>query len=286
MSPVTGVMVSADGFTPADLITHVRRLEELGYREVWVTDVFGREIYVTIGHILANTTTLHVVSGIAHIHGRDAISSAQAGRTLNELYGGRFLQGLGVSHPVAAEMRGVEWTPPVETIADYVRTMRSTPHIHTPRDAPEYPIFIAAHGPKMLAAAAEVADGANLYMQQPSHTATARGILGPGKRLNIVLPCALTTDAAVGRKAGRRALSIYLPLPAYQRRWAAQGFDESDWSDGGSDRLVDAFIPWGDADQLVARMQEHIDAGADEIQIGPLPTAGHETPWDLLEALA
>ena len=150
------------------------------------------------------------------------------------------------------------------------------------------PIYIAAHGPKMLGVAAEVADGANTYMQTTEHTTAARAVLGPDKALNVLLPCCLTTDAEAARAAGRRAVSIYLPLPAYQRQWAAQGFTEVDWSNGGSDRLIDTYIAWGDIDTVFERMNAHIAAGASAIVLAALnpDLSAHGSPWDLVEAVA
>ncbi len=112
MSSIGGVIVPADMMSPGDLVDYVRRLEALGYDSVWIPDMFGREIYVTCGYLLDNTTTIKVASGIAHVYGRDAIASAQAARTLSELSGGRFIHGVGISHPPAAELRGLTWEPP------------------------------------------------------------------------------------------------------------------------------------------------------------------------------
>lgn len=287
-SPITGIMTAGDSMPLPALVDHVRRLEALGYPSAWITDVFGREIYVTAGYLLARTSSIRVASGIAHIYGRDPIASEQAGRTLSELSGGRFIQGLGVSHPVAAEMRGVPWENPAIKMREYVLAMRGETPIHTPRDAPPVPIYVAAHGPKMMAVAAEVADGANTYMQPPEHSRASRATLGPDKELTVVLPTCLTTDPDVGRAAGRRALSIYLPLPAYQRQWAAHGFTEADWSDGGSDRLVDTYVNWGDLDAVLGRMREHVDAGASGIALAALPPDPHEpgSAWELIEAVA
>ncbi|MGI9622837.1 MAG: LLM class flavin-dependent oxidoreductase [Acidimicrobiales bacterium] len=281
-------MVAGDAMTPEALVAHACRLESMEYPSIWLTDIFGREIYVTAAHLLASTSTIKVASGIAHIYGRDPIASEQAGRTLSDLSGGRFIQGLGVSHPIAAEMRGVRWENPVAKMRDYVLAMRGESPIHTPGPNLAPPIFIAAHGPKMMAVAAEVADGANTYMQPPAHTEESRDLLGPEKELHVVLPSCLTTDAEVGRSAGRRALSIYLPLPAYQRQWAKRGFTSADWSDGGSDRLIDTYINWGDLDGVVGRMQDHLSAGATGITLGALPPdpADSSSAWELIEAVA
>ena len=254
---------------------------------MWLPDIFGREVYVSAGFVLNNTTTLKVASGVAHMYGRDPIASAQAARSLADFSGGRFIHGLGVSHPPAAEMRGLQWQDPVDLARTHITGIRNVAILHTPPVPPEIPIFLAAHGPKMVGVAREVADGITSYMQTPSHTAESRRILGPGKDLYVVLPCCVSTDAAAARAAGRMAISIYLPLPAYHRQWRKQGFTEADWSDGGSDRLVDTYTAWGTEEQVKSRIQEHIDAGATGILLSALnarPELGW--PWEMLEMLS
>ena len=288
MAVVSGVIVPADMFRPDDLVAHVRRLEELGYDTAWITDMFGRHIYVTAAHLLANTGRIRIGTGIAHIYGRDAVDSAQAGRTLAEFSGGRFVQGLGVSHPIAAEMRGLSWEPPVGKSRAYLAAMRGELPLSTAQPEPDVPLYLAAHGPKMLGVAAELADGAMSYMQTPDGCAAAREILGPDKGLNVVVPSCITTDPEVGRAMGRRALAMYLPLPAYHRVWARDGYDETDWAGPGSDRFIDRYYNWGSRDAVVARMQELLDAGASSIIVGASPSdpADGESIWVTLEALA
>lgn len=283
----SAVMTPSDFLSPSQLLARAQYIESLGYDSTWITDMFGREIYITAGFILAHTERLKVASGVAHVYGRDAIASAQAGLTLSELSGGRFIQGVGVSHPIAAEMRGLQWESPTEKARNYIRTMRTQTTVNVRGAVHPVPVYLAAHGPKMLSVAAEVADGANTYMQTVDRVAEARSILGPDKRLNLLVPMCLTTDPAAGREAGRRALAMYLPLPAYQRVWRRSGFDESDWTNGGSDRLVDAHFPWGSLDSIRARLEEYRDAGADDIVVAASPAPGrHEAADELLEALA
>lgn len=288
MAVVSGVIVPADMFRPDDLVAHVRRLEDLGYDTAWITDMFGRHIYVTAAHLLANTERIRIGTGIAHIYGRDAIDAAQAARTLAEYSGGRFVQGLGVSHPIAAEMRGMEWEPPVRKSRDYLAAMRGDLPLSSPAPDPQVPLYLAAHGPKMLGVAAELADGAMSYMQTPAGCESARTILGPDKDLNVVVPSCITTDPEVGRAMGRRALAMYLPLPAYHRVWARDGFDETDWTAPGSDRFIDQYYNWGSAADVVARMQALLDAGASNIIVGASPSDPTDSAslWSALEALA
>lgn len=287
-SLVSGVILAADMMSRDELLATVLRLEELGYDCAWVTDMYGREIYATAAWLLAKTTRIRIASGIAHIYGRDAIASAQAGRTLSELSDGRFVQGVGVSHPIAATMRGLEWENPIGKASSYLAAMRGETPLNIRATSESVPLYLAAHGPKMLGVAAKYADGANIYMQLPEYMSFARSVLGPDKVLNVVLPCCLTTDREVGLSAGRAALSIYLPLPAYQRQWAKQGFDESDWSGKGSDRLVEAYVPWGDAAKIADRMTEYLEAGASRIVVSSMPTdrRNPDSRWELLEAFA
>lgn len=45
------------------------------------------------------------------------------------------------------------------------------------------------------------------------------------------------------------------------------GFTAEDFRAGGSDRLVDALVAWGDVDTVLARLDEHHQAGADHVAI-------------------
>ena len=45
------------------------------------------------------------------------------------------------------------------------------------------------------------------------------------------------------------------------------GFTDDDVSNGGSDRLVDAIVAWGDIDAIAKRVRSHHDAGADHVCI-------------------
>lgn len=261
------------------------RLEALDYESLWVPEFFGREPFSTVSFLLARTSRLKVATGIANVYARDALVTAQARHTLAELSGGRFVLGLGVSHPPMAEAHGLSWQPPLQKMTAFLDTLDET-KVPAPPPAEPAPIWIAAHGPRLLALVSERADAANTYLMPPDHTREARRILGAEKRLNVVVPSCLTTDASRARQIGRRALSIYLPLPAYRRRWKGWGFEEADFEDGGSDRLIDALVAWGSEDDIRSRMHAHREAGASHIIVSPLNPGGAGPDWRLLGALA
>ncbi len=266
MPDVAGVLSYTDIMTSPRLADYARRLEELGYQELWVPDLMGRETFVTAGFLLANTTRLRVASGIASVYGRDALSTAQAARTLSELHGNRFSLGLGVTHRDLAEMRGHEWVPALAKMRSYLEDVAAA-EVRSPQPSQPTPIYIAANGFKMLELAARATDGANTFIMPSEHTRRAREILGPDKALNVVLPSFFCDDAAQGRAAARNGLSIYMQHPVYQQQWAQFGLGADDQSNGGSDRFVDALVAWGDEAAIRKRAREHLDAGATRILV-------------------
>jgi probable F420-dependent oxidoreductase len=279
------IITYTDGLPVAELDAFARRIEELDYDSLWVTEFTGRDPYTTAAHLLARTERLTVATGIANVYSHDALVAAQNRHALAELSCGRFVLGLGVSHPPMAAMHGLEWEPPLRKVRAYLDRMEAT-RVNAPAPAEPAPIWLAANGPKLLELVAQRLDGANTYLLPPAHTKRAREILGPDKRLNVVLPCCLCEDAERVRKIARRALSIYMPLPAYQKEWAQWGFEPSDWAEGGSDRLIDAIVAWGDESAIRARIAEYETAGASHIAVSGYNPDGAGPPWKLLEALA
>jgi probable F420-dependent oxidoreductase len=151
----------------------------------------------------------------------------------------------------------------------------------------ETPILIAALRRNMLRLAAEHASGAHPYLVTPEHTARARQVLGRGPLLAPEQMVLLETDAARARGVARNNLRIYLGLPNYQNNLRELGFDDADFKDGGSERLVDALVAWGDEKAIRARIQAHHDAGADHVCIQPFRADGAPGPdLALLERLA
>src|SRR5262249_25784000 len=126
---------------------------------------------------------------------------------------------------------------------------------------------IAALGPKMLEVARDLADGVHPYNVPPEHTEKARKILGPGKLICVEQAVLIETDPAKARAAGRNFLQFYFGLPNYTNNWKRLGFTDADFANGGSDRLIDSVIAWGDEKAVRARIEAHWAAGADHVCI-------------------
>jgi probable F420-dependent oxidoreductase len=126
----------------------------------------------------------------------------------------------------------------------------------------------------MLELAAERAWGAHPYFTPVEHTAFARKTLADGPLLAPEQGFLLNSDPAEARAAARAPMGYYLALDNYRNNLLRLGFSEEDVAGGGSDRLVDAIVAWGDVESVTARVKAHLDAGADHVcvqALGPDP---------------
>jgi probable F420-dependent oxidoreductase len=261
-------------------------LEDLGYGAIWVPDAVGRDPLVHAALLLTGTQRIAVGTGIAQIWGRDPMSMNAGWKTLSEASPGRFVLGLGVSHQTMVEgLRGQSYSRPLTAMREYLDGMDAS--IYVAPEPPELPRrVLAALGPKMLALAAERADGAHPYNVPPEHTAQARQIIGPDKLLAPEQAVVLETDPAESRRIGREHFAIYRDLPNYTNNLRRFGITDDDLADGGSDRLVDTVVAWGDAEAIRARVQEHHDAGADHVAVQVLKPTRADVPMDEWRELA
>lgn len=267
------------------LASFAKRVEELGYSCLWMPEGFGRDSFVCSSWLLANTSQLRVATGIASIYSRDAMAASAAANALNEQSGGRFIMGLGVSHRRAVEdVRGHAYSQPVATMRAYLDAIDEAPYMAAaPAHKPH--IVLAALRPKMLELAGQRASGALTTYVTPAHSARARGILGAGKTLCVGQKLVLETDPVAARRIARAELAIYLDLDNYLNLWRDLGFGDDDFTNGGSDRLIDSIFGWGDDVALRRSIQEHLDAGADHVCIKPIGP-DNATDMRILELLA
>jgi len=282
-----GVWTWLDAMKAPQAAEFAQRVEALGYSALWLPEAVGREPFSFLGYLAARTSQLVLATGIANIYARDALTTRAVRETLGELSGGRFVMGLGVSHaPLVSGVRGHEYKKPVTTMRAYLEGIEKSTYAG-PRAEPPTPIVIAALRKNMLKLAGEACAGAHPYLVPPEHTRRAREILGEGPTLAPEQKVMLETDAGKARGAARKALAPYLALPNYRKNLQWLGYEESEFDDGGSDRLVDALVGWGDEKAVHARIQAHFDAGADHVCIQPLRADGAPGPdLDTLERLA
>jgi len=147
----------------------------------------------------------------------------------------------------------------------YLDRMDASDHLPAPASPPQR--MLAALGDGMLRLASRRALGAHTYFVPVEHTARAREILGPEPVLAVEQTVVLTPDRSEAHRIGRAWTGDYLELPNYANNWRRLGYGADDVAGGGSDRLVDAAIAWGDVDAVATRVRAHLDAGADHVCI-------------------
>lgn len=249
-----------------------RRIDALGYSTLWLNESpVAREPFVCAALLLGVTERLAVATGIANIWVRDAIAARNAAVALADAYPGRFALGLGVSHRSIIATRGHDYAKPVAAMRGYLEALDAPDQ---PWNAVERPLprLLAALGPRMLELARERTVGAHPYFVPVEHTVEARAALGPGPLLCPELAVVLEVDSTAARERARSYIARYLPLPNYTNTLRRLGYDDGDLSGGGSDRLVDSIVAWGDEEAVAERVREHREAGADHVAIQPVGT--------------
>ena len=266
-----GVWLGTIGALPAaEERSTVRELEAADYGTIWFGETpFSKEALSHAALILDATERVTVATGIASIWLRSPSSAASGAATLAEAHPGRFVLGLGVSHaPIVASI-GHDYTKPLTRMREYLDAMDASSYAG-PLPADPAPRVLAALAPKMLELARDRTQGAHPYLVTPEHTVRARAILGVGPLLAPEQAFVLESDPVRARTVAREHLKVYLTLPNYAENWRRSGFDEADLADGGSDRLVDALVAWGDESAVRERVEEHFAAGADHVALQAL----------------
>jgi len=235
-----------------------RALESLGYGALWSSGRYDPGLSPHFERLLASSDDVAVASGIVSIWHAAPEEVGPAVAALEARFPGRFLLGLGASHAPLVE----HYARPYSHMVAYLDALDA---LVTP--VPPERRVLAALRPRMLELAAARAAGAHPYFVPAEHAARARRILGPGPLLAPEVAVVLETDPARARERARGYAAGYLQLPNYAQNLRDLGYGDDDIAGGGSDRLIDAVIAWGDVATIAARIREHHDAGADHVCI-------------------
>lgn len=255
-----------DAFAASEVRDAVAELDEMGWPCLWIPETVARDPFVAASVMLDATTNLKIATGIASIWARDAMTTANVAKTLNEAHQGRFLLGLGVSHHTITEwVRKHDYSKPLTKMREYLERMDAS--MFKGVEPPEPPTrVIAALGPKMLELGGEMADGVHPYFVPVEHTVAAREAVGPDKIVATEQMVVLDTDASSARETAREHMKVYCGLPNYANNLMRLGYTEDEITNM-DDRLVDAIVAWGTVDDIVTRVRAHQDAGASHVCI-------------------
>lgn len=263
-----------DASSYAQCINLAQTAENLGYGALWIPEAFGRDPFVMLAVLARETDRLGLATGIANIYARDPMAMAAARNAMNELSGGRFILGLGVSHmEIVTPVRNHAYGKPVTTMRNYLDAMEKAMYTAA-KPTQEGPIVLAALRENMLGLAGQRSDGAHPYFVTPEHTAKAREIIGPNSFLAPEQKILRIKSAAQARPVARSFIKMYLGMQNYRNNLLTLGFTTDDFADNGSDRLVDAIVAWGDDTTIQKRFEAHWHNGANHVCMQPLRPDG------------
>lgn len=270
----------------APLRDAVAELESLGYGTIWFPG--GGRAFETARRLLAASSTITVATGIVSIYGYEAADVVAQTASLAADYPGRFLLGLGVSHPEAVNREGPpRYSRPLRAMGGFLDALDASASAGASSSSSE--VVLAALRTGMLELAKARTRGAHPYFVPVEHTARAREVLGPDKLLAPEQAIVLDEDPESARRIARTHMALYLRLQNYTNNLRGLGYGDADLSDGGSDRLVDAIVAWGDPETVASRVRAHYDAGADHVCVQALDADFRAVPtrqWiQLAEAL-
>lgn len=166
----------------------VQEADRLGVYAVWTAEAYGSDAITPLAWLGAQTERIKLGTAIMQMPGRTPANAAMTAMTLNQLSGGRFLMGLGLSGPQVVEgWHGVSYKRPLTRTREYVNIVRQIfrreermrfdgkiyqipyrgddatglgkPLKSTLEAAPDIPIYLAAIGPQNVELTAEIADG-------------------------------------------------------------------------------------------------------------------------------
>lgn len=224
--------------------------------------------------VLERTERIVVGTGIANIYTRHPTEMASASSMMEELHPGRFILGIGVSHPPTHQRLGVDTGRPLGDTRRYVEEMRAVWG-----DAAQPKLMLAALRDRMTRLAGEISDGvmwANGVRSHMAHSLTQLPDSLPDDFIvSNVVPVAVDTDRDAARERVRRALINYLRLVNYQNYYIEAGYaeeveaarqavqvgDENGVLAAISDRMVDDITVYGTPQDVRDGFQRWLDTG-------------------------
>jgi len=217
-------LVAAPGRRRATLDI-AREIERRGFAGISISSQYSN-MSQCLGLAFA-TERIAFATAIAPIYAATAEEFANSAAYLHEVSGGRFQFGIGVAHAPALQRMGVTPGKPLADIRAFVAKLRSHDGIGT---LP--PIILAALRKRMVALAAEIADGLVFANAARSHMAASLAVLPAEKRANPdffignrIRTC-ICDDEAEAKAVLRRTVTNYALMPNYRNYWKEAGYVE------------------------------------------------------------
>jgi 5,10-methylenetetrahydromethanopterin reductase len=291
-----GVIPGA-GWTARQVETVAREAEDAGFDAIFAAEV-NNDVMATAQLMGAATQRIAVGTWITNIYLRHPYVCAQGAALIADATDGRFLLGLGVSHPPVNAALGIDMGEPPAVLRQYVTAVRNWlkgegPPTHLPQrpSARPVPLYVAAVTSRTVELAGELADGIMPFLwsaarveQSKAWTDRGRARSSRGAKLDVTLgvPTFVGDDVKAMRDIARQNLGLYTTFPFFQRLFRASGFaDEAAQMERGaggaalSDRLLDAVCLIGPMARCREQLAAFRSAGVDlPILVPPIGVDG------------
>jgi probable F420-dependent oxidoreductase len=242
-------------------------LDALGYPVLWLPGLDGSGVLEDVGDLLTAAPRAQVALGVLNIWNYEPGELAARVAALDTHHGPRTLVGLGVGAPAGAAAHGKHYGRPTASMSTYLDAL----------DAATSPVrpgrrLLGALGPRMVDLAVARTAGWHPFLVTPDYIVGERARAGASAFLAPHQAVVLDTNPDRARAAARAGVAMFLGFPTYRSNLARLGYGEEDLVPGGSDRLIDDLVAWGDQDAIAARVRAHLDAGADHVALHVLPS--------------
>jgi alkanesulfonate monooxygenase SsuD/methylene tetrahydromethanopterin reductase-like flavin-dependent oxidoreductase (luciferase family) len=200
-----------------------REIERRGFAGIYIPSRFGNMAQCTA--LALATEHIPFGTAIAPIYARTPEDFAHSAAYVHEVSGGRFRFGIGIAHGPTYQRLGVTPGKPLSDIRGFVDKVRSYEGI-----GPLPPIILAALRKKMVALAAEIAEGVVFANASLSHMSQSLAAVPSPKRsdpdflIGNMLPVCVSEDLDAAKALLRRRLVHYAFLPNYRAYWREAGY--------------------------------------------------------------
>lgn len=312
------------------------RAEEAGFDSIWWADrLMGwlpdgphalLDQFTVMAASAVPTNTIRLGTAVADPLRRHPAQAAQTALSLQQLSGGRLVFGAGCGEVAGTRPYGISYDKPVSRLEEALHVMRL---LWTSTDPVSFdgtfyrldraicglsatttppPVWLAAHGPRMLSITGRLADGwlptvhdADLYREQlerirqaEAEAGRAPGSVRAGAFLWLVAADSRERAAALFERRGLRALGLLLPGGALPSSPLREGpFAHLVPTDPAVDELVAridpaelaATVPHGSPEDIAREVRRYVDAGAEHVVLCDMAPAAGVDPGHGLRSL-
>jgi 5,10-methylenetetrahydromethanopterin reductase len=285
------------GWRANEIQTIAREAEDAGFDAIFAAEV-NNDVMATAQLMGVATRRIQVGTWIANIYLRHSYSCAQGAALIADATEGRFILGLGVSHPPVNKALGIEMGDAPSALRRYVTAVRSWlkgegPATHLPQrpTVRPVPLYVAAITSRTVEVASELADGIMPFLWSAERVKKSKVWIDRGRAkasglgkvdVTVGLPVFVGDDVKATREAARANLGLYTTFPFFQRLFRASGFaseaDQMEKGGGGaslSDRILDAVCLTGPMARCREQLAAFRSAGVDlPILVAPIGVDG------------